>query len=65
LSIQDDFTDSPLASVDTDGDGKPNFFAAYASAEDIEASGLVLDEDSDNDGVEDSSDAYPLDSNKH
>lgn len=62
LSIKDDFPNSLIATVDTDVDGLPNFFAPGVTQEQIDASGLVLDEDSDNDGTIDSEDAYPLDS---
>ena len=60
LSIKDDFPQHQFATVDTDFDGMPNFFSPSASQEQIEASGLVLDNDSDNDGVDDGDDAYPL-----
>lgn len=49
-----------VADIDTDGDGKPNFFHPMASAEDIAASGLTLDSDSDGDGVLDTEDTRPL-----
>ncbi|MCG8471889.1 MAG: hypothetical protein MI742_08545 [Desulfobacterales bacterium] len=49
-----------VASVDTDGDGKPNFFHPLAETSDIEASGLTLDDDSDGDGTPDTSDRRPL-----
>lgn len=65
LATQDDFPGSRIASVDTDKDGKPNFFAAFATAEQIAASGLELDNDSDNDGVDDTDDLYPLDPTRH
>lgn len=64
LSVKDDFQQTQVASVDTDGDGKVNFFLEIASEEAINNSGLVLDEDSDNDGVNDDADSYPLDPNK-
>lgn len=65
LALQDDFPATNLASVDTDKDGKPNFFAAFANSDAIAASGLVLDEDSDNDGVPDENDSFPLDPTRH
>ncbi|TQF72514.1 cadherin-like domain-containing protein [Pseudoalteromonas luteoviolacea] len=61
---EDAFTHSSIAHVDTDGDGLVNFFAEHATEAMIVASGLVLDTDSDNDGVEDSQDTYPLDSKR-
>lgn len=61
LAVHDDFPATIVASVDTDKDGLPNFFAAFATDEDIAASGLTLDPDSDNDGATDTEDAYPLD----
>ncbi|MCG7530365.1 cadherin-like domain-containing protein [Psychrobium sp. MM17-31] len=64
MSTWDDFTRTNIASVDTDKDGKPNFFAAFATQAMIDASGLTLDEDSDNDGVNDDVDGFPLDSTK-
>lgn len=62
-SEQEDLPGANIASVDTDKDGMPNFFIAEASKEDIVASGLTLDEDSDNDGVADSEDNTPLGDN--
>jgi hypothetical protein len=64
LSSKDDFRQTLVASVDTDGDGKVNFFLETATDEAIANSGLVLDEDSDNDGVNDDTDSYPLDPSK-
>jgi hypothetical protein len=57
---RNDFPGFWLASIDTDGDGKPDFFNPLASTEDIAASGLVLDDDTDGDGIPDASDARPL-----
>lgn len=57
---QDHLAGQSIASVDTDGDGLPNFFSAFASDDDIEQSGLVLDLDSDNDGINDEDDNQPL-----
>ena len=64
LSLYDDFKQTLVASVDTDGDGKANFFLEGASDQAIANSGIVLDEDSDNDGVNDEEDAFPLDATK-
>ena len=60
LAEKDDFPANIIASVDTDKDGKPNFFAPFATEEMIAASGLELDEDSDNDGIKDEEDPSPL-----
>ena len=58
----DAFPDDPAASVDTDGDGKPDDWNEGKSAEDSTSDpALVLDDDDDNDGVKDINDDYPLD----
>lgn len=59
-SEKDDLPSTHLATIDTDNDGMPNFFILGATEEEISASGLVLDLDSDNDGVEDPEDTTPL-----
>ena len=58
----DAFPDDPAASVDTDGDGKPDDWNEGKSAADSTSDpALVLDDDDDNDGVKDINDDYPLD----
>jgi hypothetical protein len=57
---QDDFSGVSIAWVDTDKDGKPDFFHPLATAEMIAASGLVLDEDSNGNGIPDTEDLRPL-----
>ncbi|WP_192813389.1 Ig-like domain-containing protein [Gallaecimonas xiamenensis] len=59
-ALTDDFTGTAVATVDTDHDGQPNFFAIDASSEAIAASGLVADQDADNDGIPDQDDLSPL-----
>ncbi len=65
LASYDDFDDHDLdygdiATVDTDNDGKPNFFLPWVTQAEIEASGLVLDDDCDGDGIPDTEDTMPL-----
>ncbi len=60
LTDYDDFENVDIAVVDTDHDGNPNFFLPGATAEDIEKSGLILDDDSDGDGILDIKDYTPL-----
>ena len=57
---RDDFPETWVASIDSDGDGKPDFFNPLASADEITASGLILDDDSDGDGIVDTLDIRPL-----
>lgn len=57
----DAFPTIPAASVDTDMDGMPDDWNIDASSEDILDSGLILDEDDDNDGIYDYNDAFPTD----
>ena len=59
--VQDAFPNDPAASVDTDGDGKPDDWNEGKSATDsTSVPTLVLDNDDDNDGVADSEDSDPL-----
>ena len=51
--------DSDIAFVDTDRDGKPDFFLPSAKPEQITASGLTLDDDIDGDGIKDDTDLLP------
>ncbi|MGQ8364737.1 cadherin-like domain-containing protein [Glaciecola sp. 1036] len=60
LAEKDAFPGSAVANVDTDNDGLPNFFLLTASQADIDASGLVADNDADNDGILDAEDSTPL-----
>jgi tetratricopeptide (TPR) repeat protein len=57
---RDDFPNIWVASIDSDGDGQPDFFNPLASENEIAASGLILDDDSDGDGIPDSEDFRPL-----
>ena len=57
----DAFPTDPAASVDTDGDGMPDDWNEGATAEQIAASALTVDEDDDGDGTPDVSDIAPLD----
>jgi tetratricopeptide (TPR) repeat protein len=49
-----------IAFSDTDKDGKPDFFVPWATAEQIAASGLELDDDIDGDGKPDTADLTPF-----
>jgi len=57
---QDDFPLEVAAARDTDGDGKPDDWTAASTIEEQDASGLVIDNDDDNDGVVDTEDDFPL-----
>lgn len=59
-SEQDDFVGVSVANVDTDSDGKPNFFLPNASQNDIDNSGLSIDDDDDGDGIANNIDPKPL-----
>lgn len=51
--------ESDIAFVDTDRDGKPDFFLPSATDEQITVSGLTLDDDIDDDGIKDDTDLLP------
>ncbi len=57
---RDDLPDIDLATVDTDGDGLPNFFDPAADDFAIASSERSIDPDSDGDGIADHLDARPL-----
>ncbi|MCV6608959.1 MAG: hypothetical protein OIF32_12170, partial [Campylobacterales bacterium] len=59
-SNYDKFRDSDLAIVDTDNDGKPDFFSYGVTEQQIANSELILDDDSDGDGILDSEDLTPF-----
>ncbi len=48
-----------VAISDFDGDGKPDFFAPWATEADLKRYGYVLDDDIDGDGILDTSDLAP------
>jgi len=56
----DAFPNSDIASIDTDQDGKPDFFNIGTSQEEIDASGLELDDDNDGDGKLNKDDKTPF-----
>ena len=60
----DAFPDDPAASIDTDGDGMPDDWNPSATAEQIAASTLIVDDDDDGDGTLDVDDYFPLDPTK-
>ena len=61
LANYDAFSQSKVATVDSDSDGKPDFFDVLATNDQITASGLTLDDDIDGDGILDDSDILPYD----
>ncbi|MCV6608151.1 MAG: hypothetical protein OIF32_08065, partial [Campylobacterales bacterium] len=61
LAEFDQLLGSSVASVDSDGDGKPDFFNLGATEADITASGLEIDDDIDGDGILDTIDTLPYD----
>ncbi|MCW7753788.1 hypothetical protein OOT00_07310 [Desulfobotulus sp. H1] len=56
----DAFKGISIAWVDTDRDGRPDFFHPLATQEMIDASGLVLDDDCNGNGIPDTEDPRPL-----
>ena len=60
LAQQNAFPASNIASVDTDSDGMPDFFTLEATAAQIVASGLTMDNDNDNDNVPNAADITPI-----
>ncbi|WP_420811457.1 hypothetical protein [Microbulbifer mangrovi] len=57
---EDDFSDNSAASIDTDGDGKPDAWLESCDSACQSGSGLTLDDDNDNDGVVNNEDAFPV-----
>ncbi|WP_027390431.1 hypothetical protein [Chrysiogenes arsenatis] len=60
VTTRDAFPSCAVAFVDTDKDGKPDFFLPWATPAHIAACGLELDDDSDGDGKPDANDPTPL-----
>ncbi|WP_435274915.1 Ig-like domain-containing protein [Psychrobium sp. nBUS_13] len=59
-ALQEDFPGSAIASVDSDNDGRANFFAIAATDDDKEKTDIELDNDADGDGIADEDDPTPL-----
>ena len=59
-ALQEDFPGSTVASVDSDDDGKANFFAISATDDEKEKTDIELDNDADGDGIADEDDPTPL-----
>lgn len=59
-ALKDDFPATWVANVDIDNDGLATFFVREATEQDIQNSGLSLDDDSDNDGIPDAEDPTPI-----
>ena len=57
----DDFPNNPFISRDHDGDGLADEFNFNVSSVDAAASGITIDSDDDNDGVDDAADGKRLD----
>ena len=58
--VADDFPLNKAASLDTDGDGRPNDWNADCYETCQLESGLTVDNDDDNDGLADSEDSFPI-----
>lgn len=61
LAEYDAFVGSDIATVDSDLDGKPDFFDVGATSTEINASNLELDDDIDADGLSEFTDKLPYD----
>lgn len=59
-AVQDDFPASRVASVDTDQDGRANFYAINSTQQERAETDIQLDDDADGDGVLDELDPCPL-----
>ncbi len=60
IDSEDNFPTSFAASIDSDGDGKPNEFNPDCDLACQQSSGLTVDNDDDNDGITDNLDPLPL-----
>src|SRR5690554_497542 len=59
-AVQDDFPSSTVASVDTDKDGRANFYSINSSSAERAETDIGLDDDADGDGILDEVDPCPL-----